>query len=109
MAHFGLIFPPGTSHVTATTTIARELVRRGHRATAFNFLDVEELVRREGVEFCPLGVKRQPKGAVQRNFEVLGRAGGLKFLRLGMKLALLEINILLEEAPAAMRAAGVTA
>ena len=109
MAHFGLLFPPGTSHVTATTTIARELVRRGHRATAFNFLDVEDLVKREGIEFCPLGIRQHPKGSVPRNFETLGRMGGLKFLRFGMKLATAEIINLLEEAPEAMQAAGVTA
>ena len=38
MHHFGLICPPGTSHVTALTGIARELCRRGHRATVFNIL-----------------------------------------------------------------------
>src|SRR6266404_312800 len=95
MAHFRLIFPPGTRHVTATTTIARELVQHGHRATAFNFLDVDVLVTREGVEFCPLGILLHPKGSVPRNFEILGRLGGLKFLRFGMKLATFEITTLL--------------
>jgi hypothetical protein len=39
--------PPGTSHVTGLTTIARGLCGRGHRATVFNILDVEDLARRE--------------------------------------------------------------
>jgi len=107
--HLGLIFPPGTSHATAITTIARELVRRGHRATAFNFPDVEKLVTKEGIEFCPLGIQQHPPGTVPRNLELLGRLGGIEFLRFGMKLAALEIATLLEEAPAAMQAAGVTA
>ena len=63
MAHFGLVCPPGTSHVTGLTTVARELCGRGHRATVFNILDVEALAEREGVGFRPLGVQDHPKGA----------------------------------------------
>jgi zeaxanthin glucosyltransferase len=108
-AHFGLIFPPTTSHITATTTVARELVRRGHQATAFNFLDVEEQVRKEGVGFCPLGVQRHPKGSVRANMEKLGRLRGSKFMQFGLRLAQLEIATLLEEGAAAIRESGVTA
>jgi UDP:flavonoid glycosyltransferase YjiC (YdhE family) len=108
-AHFGLIFPPTTSHITATTTVARELIRRGHQATAFNFLDIEERVRKEGVGFCPLGERQHPKGSVPANMDKLGRLRGLKFMRFGLRLAQLEIATLLEEGPAAMRERGVTA
>jgi zeaxanthin glucosyltransferase len=109
MHHFGLMSPPGTSHVTGLTTIGRELRRRGHRATMFNILDVEELAAREGVGFCALGTKDHPKGAFEAFSEKFGRMRGMKALRFGLKVALDELTMLLDEAPDAMRAAGVTA
>lgn len=109
MAHFGLIFPPGPSHVTATSSIGRELIKRGHRATAFNFVDVKELATKEGVEFCPIGVQTHPLGSVPYNLEKLSHMGGIEFVRFGTKLARFEITTLLEEGIAAMRDVGVTA
>ncbi len=107
--HLGLICPPGASHVTGLTTIARELCRRGHRATVFNIADVEELARREGVGFRPLGAKEHPKGSFKRFSEKLSRMHGMSAMRFSMRVALSEISMLLEEAPGAMGEAGVTA
>src|SRR5687768_13085736 len=109
MHHFGIICPPGTSHVTALTTIARELCQRGHRATVFNILDVEERARSEGVEFYPLGEKNHPKGSFQKFAERFGRMQGVEAMRFGIQMAVEEIVMLLEEAPEAIRQAGVTA
>jgi UDP:flavonoid glycosyltransferase YjiC (YdhE family) len=109
MAHFGLICPPGPSHVTASTTIARELCGRGHRATAFNIPDVEELATKEGVEFHALGATDHPKGSFKEFSEKFGRLRGMKARRFGLKVALDEVAMLLNEAPDAMHAAGVTA
>ena len=109
MHHFGLVCPPGTSHVTALTGIARELCRRGHRATVFNILDVEDLAKREGMRFHPLGIEHHPKGSFQKFADQFGQKHGVEALRLGLKVAREEIKMLLEEAPDAMRAAGVTA
>jgi zeaxanthin glucosyltransferase len=107
--HFGLVCPPGSSHVTGLTTVARELCRRGHRATVFNVLDVEDLAAREGIPFCAIGVKNHPKGAFRAFTETFGRLNGMKALRLGLKVALDELSMLLTEAPDAMQNAGVTA
>lgn len=109
MSHFGLVCPPGSSHVTGFTAIARELCQRGHTATAFNTLDIEDLVRREGIRFWPLGIKTHPKGHFKEFSDKLSQVNGLSALRFGLKYALNEIEMLLQEAPAAMRAAGVTA
>jgi zeaxanthin glucosyltransferase len=109
MAHFGLVCPPGTSHVTGLTTIARELCRRGHRATVFNILDVEDLARRESVGFVALGVRKHPKGAFKAFSDTLSRLQGIDALRFGLKVAREEIAMLLEEAPDAMTETGVTA
>ena len=109
MPHFGLICPPGASHVTGLTTIARELCSRGHRATVFNILDVEGLADREGIEFRALGVKDHPRGAFKAFSTQQSRLEGLAALRFGLDMARKEIAMLLEEAPQAMQAAGVTA
>jgi zeaxanthin glucosyltransferase len=109
MHHFGLICPPGISHVTGLTGIARELCRRGHRATVFNILDVEEAAKREGMGFHPLGQEHHPKGSFQKFADEFGRKHGLEALRFGLKAAREEIKMLLQEAPEAMRAEGVTA
>ena len=50
MEHFGLICPPLPSHVTGMTAIAREFVRRGHRATMFNIADARALTLSERVQ-----------------------------------------------------------
>lgn len=109
MHHFGLIGPPGISHVTGLTGVARELCRRGHRATVFNIQDVEDLAKKEGMGFHALGIEHHPKGSFQRFADEFGRKHGLEALRFGLKVAREEIKMLLEEAPEAMRAAGVTA
>jgi zeaxanthin glucosyltransferase len=109
MAHFGLICPPGPSHVTALTGIARELCRRGHRATLFGVLDVETLARHEGVEFHPLGARKFPRGALEAFTLQLSHLHGFKVMAFARQKELDEITMFLEEAPDAMRTAGVTA
>jgi zeaxanthin glucosyltransferase len=109
MAHFGLVCPPGTSHVTGFTTLARELCRRGHRATVFNILDVESLAKKEGVAFHPLGVKEHPLGSLKEFAKKFSELHGMASMRMGFAIARKEIATLLDEAPDAMRAAGVTA
>ena len=109
MSHFGLVCPPGTSHVTGLTTIARELCRRGHRATIFNIADVEGLAQKEGMAFHPLGAKDHPKGSFAKFSEKFSHLHGMEALQFGIKIAINEIVMLLEEAPEAMRRAGVTA
>ena len=109
MHHFGLICPPGPSHVAGLTTIARELCRRGHSATVFNIPDVEDIARREGVQFRAVGEKDHPKGSFEAFSKSFGRMHGMKAMRFGLGIALSESVMLLDEAPEAMRAAGVTA
>ena len=109
MHHFGLISPPGPSHVTGLTTIARESCRRGHSATFFNIPDVEHVALREGVQFHALGAKDHPKGSFEEFSNTFGRMHGMEAMRFGLRTALREIVMLLEEAPQAMRSAGVTA
>jgi zeaxanthin glucosyltransferase len=109
MAHFGLICPPTASHVTGLTTIGRTLCERGHRATVFNILDVESLALAEGVGFQPLGVHDHPRGSVRRYAEQLAAASPLTAMKRGLEIAVAEIEMLLRDAPEALRSGGVDA
>src|SRR5579863_14466 len=109
MAHFGLICPPTASHVTGLTTVGRTLCERGHRATVFNILDVESLAMAEGLDFHPLGVHDHPVGSVRKFSEELAGLKGFAIMRRGLQIAQAEVEMLLRDAPQAMRSAGVTA
>src|SRR5580704_8924724 len=95
MHHFGAICPPGPSHVTAMTTIGRELCRRGHRFTVFNIADVEPLATSEGFAFCALGADDHPAGSFRMYSEQLSRLKGLKALRFGLAKGTAEIAMIL--------------
>ncbi len=109
MIHFGAVCPPGTSHVTGMTAIGRELRRRGHRFTVFNIPDVESLAFSEDVEFCPLGVASNPIGSFREFSEKLSRLKGLQALRFGLATAVAEIEMILRDAPDAMRSRRISA
>lgn len=109
MANFGLICPPGTSHVTGLASAGRELQQRGHRVAIFNILDVESTARGAGMHFVPLGAQKHPLGSFQKFSERLTELKGLAALRYGLEIAGAEIEMLLDEAPPALRAAGITA
>ncbi|MBV8834804.1 MAG: glycosyltransferase family 1 protein [Acidobacteriaceae bacterium] len=107
MAHFGLLCPPATSHVTGLSSVGRALISRGHRATLFNILDVEKLAKSEGLEFVPLGIEKHPLGSFRAFSEKIAQLKGIQALRFGLRPALAEIEMLLTEAPDALRAANV--
>jgi MGT family glycosyltransferase len=109
VAHFGLICPPTTSHVTGLTTIGRTLCRRGHQATVFNILDVESIAVSEGLGFQALGVEEHPAGSVRKFSEELAGRSGWAMMRRGLQMASVEMEMLLREAPDALRSHGVTA
>jgi zeaxanthin glucosyltransferase len=107
--HFGLICPPAPSHVTGLVAIGAELRGRGHRVTMFNIADAEPLVSAGDLDFQALGLASHPPGSLRRFTEQVGRLKGLAALRLGMRTALSETEMLLHEAPQAIHKAGVTA
>lgn len=91
------------------TTIGRELIGRGHQFTVFNIPDVEPLARSEGAGFCQLGAATRPPGSFHRFTAKLATLKGLPAMRFGLSIVVDEIQMLLGEAPAAMRARGVDA
>src|ERR1700689_5166694 len=109
MEHFGLICPPLASHVTGMTAIARELVRRGHRATMFNIADARGLTLSEGTEFVPIGTEDHPEGSLAEFSRAVAQLKGIPALRFGIRAAEKEADSLLRDVPAAIGLHGVTA
>lgn len=64
MAHFGIITAPATGHVIPFTFLSKELIKKGHKVTFFNIADVKERVTQEGIDFCTIGEKYVPLGAM---------------------------------------------
>ncbi len=109
MEHFGLLCPPLPSHVTGMTAIARELLRRGHRATMFNIEDARALTLSEGTEFVPIGTEDHPEGSLADFSRAVAQLKGIPALRFGIRAAEKEADSLLRDVPAAMMSRGVTA
>jgi MGT family glycosyltransferase len=109
MEHFGLICPPLSSHVTGMTAIARELVRRGNRATMFNITDARALTASEGIEFVAIGTEDHPEGSLAEFSREVAQLEGIPALRFGIQAAQKEADSLLRDVPAAMKSSGVTA
>jgi zeaxanthin glucosyltransferase len=107
--HFGLICPPAPSHVTALVAIGAELRSRGHRVTMFNSADAAPMVSVGNLDFQTLGLMGHPPGSLRRFTEKVGKLKGLAALRLGLRVAISETEMLLDEAPQAIQKAGVTA
>lgn len=107
--HFGVLCPPTFSHVAGAVSLSRELQKRGHRVTFFNIADLEDLVVRQGVGFSPIGLQDHPAGSLPVFVRKMGQLKGLAALRFGIKTVVGEAEMILRDAPAAMRKGGISA
>ena len=102
--HIACICDAGPSHVMAFKAIARELDGRGHRVTFFQAAELApKFPAGEGFGFTPL---RNHRFSLQSYVELVAQQQGASirnFLDYAMKSA----TMLCEEAPSALRAAGV--
>lgn len=64
MTHFAFLAPPFLGHVNPMLALARELVRRGHRATFLHMADAAPLVAGEGIAFRAVGQGTHPPGTL---------------------------------------------
>lgn len=107
MTHFGLLCPTASGHLNPMTTLGYELKQRGHQVTLVGTLDAKPKVLAAGLEFYPIGETNFPAGSSKIALAHLGQLSGLEALRYTVDLFKKITSTLLQEAPAAFRAAGV--
>jgi zeaxanthin glucosyltransferase len=109
MPHIGLLCPTASGHLNPMTTLGHELNQRGHRVTLVGTLDAKPKVLAAGLEFRPIGEAVFPAGSTADSFAELGQLSGLDAFRYTIALFKKVTDTLLQEAPTALRNAGVEA
>jgi len=101
--HFGIISPPVSGHINPFSAVARELIARGHRVTFFHMPDLEERIRSEGIDFCPIGDSDHPRGSLALSLQEIGKRKGVAALRYTIGAVARTSAMICRDAPAAMR------
>ena len=92
--HFAVIAPPLTGHYKPLAALARELGRRGHRASFVHHADAAPIAAREGADFVALAG---------------GRIGAHRRIGGTVREMARQMEMLCREAPPVLRALGVDA
>lgn len=109
MAHFGIICPPIAGHLDPLAALGRALKARGHRVTVFQVAELETRVRASQLEFGVLGANHFPPGTLAESVARLASLNGLPSLKFAIACGCRMGELILEQAPAALSAAGVDA
>lgn len=107
MIHFGIVTPPVSGHIHPSAALARELIRRGHRATYFQVVDLEPKIASEGIEFWPIGESDHPRGSLPASLARLGQLKGVSALRYTIRAVERTTAMTCRDLPDAVRRAGV--
>lgn len=110
MTHFGILTPgAATGPLNTMLPLGQELQRRGHRVTLFSTPDTESKVLTAGIAFAPIGVAEFSMDSNAEALSKLGQLQGLAALQYTVDLLKQVSIMMLREAPAAIKAAGVDA
>ncbi|WP_017653753.1 glycosyltransferase [Fortiea contorta] len=109
MTHFGLICPATTGHLNTMLPLGKELQQRGHRVTLVGILDAQPSTLAAGIEFRAIGKSEFPQGGMTQFFTELGQLSGLAALRHTIAWIRSIATIFLQEAPQAIKEAGIEA
>ena len=89
--------------------VGSELQKRGHRITFFQVPDIEAAVKRAGLEFHTIGKDLSPLGSIKKLDDKLSTLKGISALHYGVARCNEQICMFFNEAPAAIRSAGIDA
>lgn len=109
MTHFGIICPGSTGPLNTMLPLGQELQKRGHRVTLVGFLDAQPKAMAAGLEFLTVGKAEFPVGATAQSFAQLGKLSGIAALAYTINLLKQSADVVLRDAPASLKAAGVEA
>jgi zeaxanthin glucosyltransferase len=109
MAHFAVLCPEASGHLNPMTTLLAELRRRGHEITWIGSLDGAQRVSQRGLNSVAIGQRSFPLGTLDRTLAEIGKLSGLAATRLTLDSYRQGMELLLNEAPQAIRDCGATA
>ncbi len=109
MTHFGLICPASTGHLNTMLPLGKELQSRGHQVTLFSFSDAQPKTLAAGLEFRAIGESQFPSGVTSESLAKLGKLSGLAALKYTVNLLKEGADVMLRDAPPAIKEAGVEA
>lgn len=109
MTHFAFVAPPFLGHANPMLALARELVRRGHRATFLHMADAAPLVMGEGIAFRAVGHDTHPPGTLTGIRRRMATIRGLWGLAGVIRDVASTTDMLCRDLPAALRAIGADA
>lgn len=109
MTHFGLICPGSPGHLNGMIALSHELKQRGHSVTMIGPVDDQEKAIAAGLNFCVIGEFEYPKGAIPQILARKAQLKGLGALQYAIKELGKEANVMLRDAPTAIRKAGIEA
>lgn len=107
MGHIGVLVPGALGHLNPASCLGRELQARGHRVTVFQVLDLEDAVRRTGLEYRAIGENHFPRGRYKEHLAQLGELKGLAALRYTIWFFSRKSQMLFIEAPDLIRELGI--
>lgn len=107
MAHFGIICLPATGHLNTILPLGQELQQRGHHLTLFGIPDSEAKTRAARLSFQAIGESVFPLGWTNQGYAELGKRTGKEANLYGHQQRLQLTEMLLSEAPAALKTAQV--
>ena len=109
MCRIGLLSVAAPGHFYPIAALGRRLQSRGHEVVYFQVADFERPVRAAGLDYYPIGREDFPPGSIRKLDEELGRLKGIAGFRCAIRRVILSSTMILRDAPAAIRDAGVDA
>jgi zeaxanthin glucosyltransferase len=85
---------PWIGHLNPFSTLAHELIGRGHQITFFHVADFAEQVRNRGFHFEAFGERDYPAGTFARRYREMSRLDGMPAIRAGLDILISQAEAL---------------
>src|SRR5262249_11502559 len=109
MRRTGILSFSSPGHYYPLTALGRRLHSRGHDVVYLQVADLEAPIRAAGLRFRQIGEQDFPLGSLRARDEEGGKLEGLAALRNGIRGMIAKAQVVLRDAPAAIRDEGVDA